>query len=163
MSLHKWILLGLVGLLAVGLAAVALPAQTEGHGEHMAPAAKADHDRYQRLHAHLAAALKAVDAATKAVESGDKKAALAELAKLRKDLTAAQKIVPKPTPHFANVRCPIKGTPINPEKVTPALTREFHGQMVAFCCGGCPEAWDKLTDAEKQAKLAAAMAPAKAR
>ncbi|MCE5327022.1 MAG: hypothetical protein LLG01_11485 [Planctomycetaceae bacterium] len=57
---------------------------------------------------------------------------------------------------FANTKCPMMGSKIDASKVTPALTREFKGQKVAFCCGGCPAAWDKLTDAQKQAKLDAA-------
>ena len=60
---------------------------------------------------------------------------------------------------FANVRCPIMGTPINPDKVPVNLTREYKGQKVAFCCGGCPPAWDKLSDAEKDVKLKAASTP----
>jgi hypothetical protein len=54
---------------------------------------------------------------------------------------------------FANDHCPIMGTPIDPAKVPEGLTREFKGQKVAFCCAGCPAAWDKLSDAEKEAKL----------
>ncbi len=57
---------------------------------------------------------------------------------------------------FANTKCPIMGTKIDPAKVTPELTRVHKGQKVAFCCGSCPAAWDKLTDAEKDSKLAAA-------
>jgi hypothetical protein len=37
--------------------------------------------------------------------------------------------------------------------VPATLTREFKGQKVAFCCGGCPAAWDKLTDEQRRAKL----------
>jgi hypothetical protein len=54
---------------------------------------------------------------------------------------------------FINTRCPIMGTPIDPNNVPANLTREFKGQKVAFCCGGCPSLWDKLTDKEKEAKL----------
>jgi len=57
---------------------------------------------------------------------------------------------------FANTRCPIMpNNEINPAAVADDLVREFKGQKVAFCCAGCPTAWDKLTDAEKEAKLAA--------
>lgn len=52
-----------------------------------------------------------------------------------------------------NTKCPIMGTKIDPNKVPANLIREFKGQKVGFCCGGCPAAWDKLTDAEKEAKL----------
>ena len=54
---------------------------------------------------------------------------------------------------FANTHCPIMGSPIDPAAVPAHLTREFKGKKVAFCCGGCPAAWDKLTDDQKQAKL----------
>ena len=57
---------------------------------------------------------------------------------------------------YANAKCPIMGSVIDPEKVTADLTKEFKGENVAFCCAGCPAQWDKLTDAEKTAKLAAA-------
>ncbi len=56
-------------------------------------------------------------------------------------------------PAYVNTKCPIMGSEINPAKVTADLTRVYKGQKVAFCCGGCPAAWDKLTDAEKDAKL----------
>ena len=58
------------------------------------------------------------------------------------------------TAEFVNIRCPIMGTPIDPAKVPDSLTREYKGKKVAFCCAGCPVAWDELSDAEKDAKLA---------
>lgn len=58
---------------------------------------------------------------------------------------------------FANARCPIMGSRIDPAKVPNSLTREYKGQKIAFCCGGCPGAWDRLSDEKKQAKLKAAM------
>ena len=62
---------------------------------------------------------------------------------------------------FANVKCPIMGTDIKPGTVKSSLVREFKDQKVAFCCGACPTAWDKLSDEEKQTKLAAALPTAK--
>ena len=56
-----------------------------------------------------------------------------------------------------NAKCPIMGTAIDPAKVPADLAREYKGQKVGFCCSMCPPAWDKLTDAEKDAKLKAAM------
>ena len=61
-----------------------------------------------------------------------------------------------------NARCPIEGTKLDPAKVPADLTREHRGQKVGFCCPACPLAWDKLTDAQKDAKLAEAMKPATA-
>ena len=60
----------------------------------------------------------------------------------------------KEKPKFANVRCPIMGSPINPAKVTKNLIRDYKDQKIAFCCGGCLVTWDKLSDSEKDAKLA---------
>lgn len=48
-----------------------------------------------------------------------------------------------------NERCPIMGG-----AVKASLTRVYKGQTVAFCCGGCPAQWDKLSDADKEARLA---------
>ena len=56
---------------------------------------------------------------------------------------------------YANATCPIMGGRIDPARVTPELTREFKGQTVAFCCGGCPAKWDKLDAERKQALLTA--------
>lgn len=61
---------------------------------------------------------------------------------------------------YANTRCPIMNTPIDPAAVTPDLTRTYKGKVVAFCCNVCPPQWDKLTDTQKDAKLAAVMPPA---
>ncbi len=57
---------------------------------------------------------------------------------------------------YANVKCPIMGSVIKPEKVTDDLVRDFKGEKVALCCAGCPDKWDELSDEEKIAKLAAA-------
>lgn len=103
----------------------------------------------------LLIAILSIDKAAKAVESGDNKTALAELNKAQKMLiTIYGAIGTHLKPQFANNRCPIMGSPINPEKVATNLIRDYKGQKVAFCCAGCPSMWDKLTDAQKQDKLA---------
>jgi hypothetical protein len=56
---------------------------------------------------------------------------------------------------FANTKCPIMGGAIDPAKVPESLTRVYKDQKVAFCCAMCPGQWDKLTDAQKDAKLQA--------
>jgi hypothetical protein len=71
-------------------------------------------------------------------------------------LTAAAKGAKGPTGAYANVRCPIMGGLINPKKVTASVLRTYKGEKVAFCCPGCPAAWDKLGAAQKEAKLAKA-------
>ncbi len=66
---------------------------------------------------------------------------------------------PAAAPTFANTSCPIMAkNAIDPAKVTEKLTRTHKGKKVAFCCGDCPAKWDKLTDAEKDTKLAAVAA-----
>jgi hypothetical protein len=54
-----------------------------------------------------------------------------------------------------NTKCPIMGNSINPAKVSASLLRDYKDQKVGFCCGMCPGQWDKLTDAQKDAKLKA--------
>ncbi len=110
----------------------------------------------EKIHAeHLPMAMLSIDKAVYAVESGDKKTTLAELHKARKMLIAIYGAIGTHVkPQFANNRCPLMGSPINPEKVTKNLIRDYKGQKVAFCCAGCPSMWDKLTDAQKQTKLA---------
>jgi hypothetical protein len=60
-----------------------------------------------------------------------------------------------------NTTCPITGGALSPDGVVERLTRDYKGQKIGFCCDGCPETWDKLTDAEKDAELAKAKKPAK--
>ena len=60
----------------------------------------------------------------------------------------------------ANAKCPMMGGVVEATKANASLTREYKGQTVLFCCGGCPAEWDKLTDAEKAAKLAKVATPA---
>jgi hypothetical protein len=64
---------------------------------------------------------------------------------------------PAAMPRTVNRVCPIMNSPFDPAKVPAHLTAEFEGQKVGFCCGGCVPAWNGLTDAEKRAKLNAAL------
>lgn len=52
-----------------------------------------------------------------------------------------------------NSKCPMRGTecPLGDKAVTTA----YKGQTVAFCCKGCEGKWEKLSDAEKDQRLAA--------
>ncbi len=110
----------------------------------------------EKIHTeNLPIVILSVDKAAKAIESGDKKSALAELHKARKMLiTIYGAIGTHVKPQFVNNRCPMMGSAINPEKVTKNLVRDYKGEKVAFCCAGCPSMWDKLTGAQKQSKLA---------
>lgn len=51
-----------------------------------------------------------------------------------------------------NEHCPIMGGEVTPE----GGTTEWKGQTIGFCCDGCEEKWDALSDEEKGEKLAAA-------
>lgn len=98
-----------------------------------------------------------IEKALNAVEQGDKKTALTELNKAKKMLAGIDLAIGKLVrPRFANDRCPIMGSTINPDKVSKDLIRDYKGQKVAFCCQGCPAQWDKLSDSQKAAKLAKA-------
>ncbi len=96
-----------------------------------------------------------IDKAIKAIHEGNHKQALLELDTVKKMIASFSEALGKHIkPEFANVRCPIMGSPINPDKVAKNLIRDYKGQKIAFCCGGCPATWNKLTDAEKNTKLA---------
>ena len=56
-------------------------------------------------------------------------------------------------PDFANLRRPIMGSTIKLEEVSPELVRSFKDRKIAFCCPGCLGPGDRLSDAEKEAKL----------
>ncbi|MFP4107340.1 MAG: efflux RND transporter periplasmic adaptor subunit, partial [Phycisphaerae bacterium] len=56
-----------------------------------------------------------------------------------------------------NTTCPIMGGKVANKDIDPDLTRTFDGKTVGFCCAGCPQQWDELSDAEKREKLAAVL------
>ncbi len=106
---------------------------------------------------HVPMVVMSIDKAKKALASGDRRTVLAELNKAQEMLVTIHAAIGKHVkPQFANGLCPIMGSPINPDKVTGNLIRDYQGKKVAFCCAGCPAAWDKFTDAQKHAKLAKA-------
>ncbi len=100
-------------------------------------------------------AIVSIGEAVKAIQSGDRQTELTELSKaLDKLITVYKALGTQMKPQFANnLRCPIMGSPINLDTVGESLTRDYNGRKVAFCCAGCPSAWDKFSDAEKQAKV----------
>ena len=135
-----------------------------GHSGHtgwmdMKQPAKAAALSLESIHAkHVPMVVMSIDKAKKALASGDRRAVLAELNKAQEMLVAIHAALGKHVrPQFANNLCPIMGAPINAEKVTKNLIRDYKGQKVAFCCAGCPTTWDKFTAAQKQAKLAKAI------
>jgi len=124
-------------------------------GMNMKQHAKADVLSLGEIHSkHVPMVVMSIDKAKKALASGDKRTVLAELNKAQEMLMTIHAALGKHVkPQFANSLCPIMSSPINPETVTKNLIRNYKGQKVAFCCAGCPSTWDKLTDAQKQAKL----------
>lgn len=100
-------------------------------------------------------AIVSIGEAVKAIQSGDRQTELAELSKaLDKLITVYKALGTQMKPQFANnLRCPIMGSPINLDTVGESLTRDYNGRKVAFCCAGCPSAWDKLSDPQKHAKV----------
>lgn len=102
---------------------------------------------------NLADALSAIELAKKAIQDGDTPLTLAQLEKAQALISHVVKNADKHAVAFTNTVCPIMGSKINAAKVPDSLVREYKGQKVAFCCGGCPDQWDKLTDAERDAKL----------
>ena len=154
---------------AVALAGAVLPrtfAQAGhgiGHSGHVAgmnmkQPAKAEVLSLENIHAkHVPMVVMSIDKAKKALASGDRRTVLAELNKAQEMLVAIRAALGRHVkPQFANNLCPIMGAPINAERVTKNLIRDYKGQRIAFCCAGCPATWDKLADAQKQAKLAKA-------
>ncbi|MDM4015925.1 hypothetical protein [Roseiconus lacunae] len=49
----------------------------------------------------------------------------------------------------ANTNCPIMGGKVS----TDGGTVQWNGKTIGFCCDGCDEKWEVLTDQEKQQKL----------
>ncbi|MCG8650502.1 MAG: hypothetical protein MI861_11765 [Pirellulales bacterium] len=45
---------------------------------------------------------------------------------------------------FANTQCPMMGG-----KPSAELTADYMGQTIGFCCDGCPQKWEGLSDDEK--------------
>jgi len=102
------------------------------------------------------------EALTRAIqhlEAGHRQEALKELKQAQSSLEAVRLAIGKHVePSIVNDHCPIMGSKINADKVPANLTRVYNGQKVAFCCAGCPNAWDQLDDAQKTAKLASVIA-----
>ena len=100
-------------------------------------------------------AILSISEAVKAIEAGDRQTELLELRKAVDMLVSVHKTLGAHVrSEFANnLRCPIMGPPIQPDKVEEQLTRDYRGHKIALCCPACPSEWDKLTDAQKQAKV----------
>ncbi len=158
-------LVTIVGVISIAVIAVVMLPMAQAsscHSDHkkskmdMKKHMKAKSLSLETIHSgHLPMVSKSIEKAIKAVETDNKEAALAELHKAQKMLAAINAGIAKHVKSkFANASCPIMGSPINPDKVGKSLIRDYKGEKIAFCCGGCPGQWDKLTNAEKEAKLA---------
>lgn len=53
----------------------------------------------------------------------------------------------------ANSQCPMDGSKIDPSKMTKGSTRDYKGEKLGFCCAGCANQWDQLSDAQKKDKM----------
>ncbi|MHC4213466.1 MAG: hypothetical protein ACYSWP_08860 [Planctomycetota bacterium] len=156
------VVVGLAAAMVASLPLTRVEAQS-GHGQHgqaikmdMKSNIKKKPLTLEQIHSkNFPMASASIDKAIKAILAKDNKTALAELHKAQKMLAVINETIGKHVkPKFANIRCPIMNAPIAPEKVTKKLIREYKGQKIAFCCAGCPSAWDKLTNKQKDAKLA---------
>ena len=56
-----------------------------------------------------------------------------------------------------NTMCPMDMMKIDPMTVSDDAIRDFSGVKIGFCSAKCAETFDKLTDADKKAKVDAAM------
>jgi hypothetical protein len=111
----------------------------------------------------IAAAKAAIKAAIEAIDKGESATAKSELEKAEKLLTKAHKCMKENIEKMpcANMKCPISGKPIDKMDRPQDCTRMYKGMKIGFCCPNCPPEWDKLTDAEKDAKLKECMPPKK--
>lgn len=82
------------------------------------------------------------------IAAGSMLFALGACASSSKDARAAKPI---------NARCPIQNHQIDSN--SPVVT--YKGHTIGLCCEDCIEPWNKLSAAEKDAKLAAMLAAAK--
>ena len=167
----KVLALCVTAVVALGGPGVTLLAQP-GNREHprgkVKAAKKKRHRKIQKVHAdqsaHLANALKAIEGAIHAVESDQKEEALAGLRRAKKLVAGVHKNLKElRKPRLANASCPMMGSRLNPKKVPAHLTRKFKGKTVGFCCAGCPAAWDRLSDEDKERRLQKVLHRPKAR
>ena len=150
--------IGVVSVVALLSFPVFAKEKHHGHKMHMAettaPARVMPHSVHGTHLKKLSQAIKAIDKAVKEVEAGNKDKALIELAQAKKLVLACHKaMLEMGKGKIVNVRCPIMRTKLDPGKVPAKLTKIYSGIKIGFCCAGCPSAWDKLNNQQKQEKL----------
>jgi hypothetical protein len=147
------IVIPILGLLW-GAAAVLTVVSAPGQDTASAPALVPPTPSAAVAEAKVTGALVAIEAAQSDLDAGDTRAAQEELQDARELLTEAQKLLV--AARFANTRCPIMGTEIDPLNVPESRTRLYKGQVVAFSSERAVTEWDKLSGPEKDSKLAGA-------
>lgn len=114
-----------------------------------------EHTSLQTIYSRQLPALQeAIKRAIQHLEAGHHQEALNEMRLVQSSLVALHQALGQQVgARFLNDRCPIRGTKINPGTVPAELTRVYGQGKVAFCCAGCPDQWDRLTELQKAAKL----------
>lgn len=103
----------------------------------------------------IAAAKAAISVAIEAMDKGEISVAKSELEKAENLLTKAHKCMKENVEKMpcANSKCPMTGKSIDVTDRPKDCTRMYKNMKIGFCCPACPPEWDKLTEAEKDAKL----------
>ncbi len=55
-----------------------------------------------------------------------------------------------------NTACPISGEDLGSKDHTAKVVRTYNGENVGFCCDGCGQKFDKMSDEKKAATLTSA-------
>lgn len=147
------IVISILGVLW-GAAAVLTVVSAPGQESTSAPALVPPTPSAAMAEAKVTGALEAIEAARSDLDAGDAQAAHEELQDAKELLTEAQKLLV--AARFANTRCPIMRTEINPVNVPESRTRLYKGQVVAFSSERAVVEWDKLSGPEKDSKLTGA-------
>lgn len=107
----------------------------------------------------ISAAKAAIKAAIEAIDKGDTKTAKIEMEKADRLMASVHKCMKENMQQMpcCNAKCPISGKPIDRMNCPKELTCMYKDMKIGFCCSNCPPEWNKLTDAEKDAKLKESM------
>jgi hypothetical protein len=174
LSSDPWLITAIVLGVAISLLVPTQAKEAENkQGEKPIAAAKAEEKQEEQMHKctnmcvercetnmkDVSEARAAIQGAIEAMDKGDTKAARSELEKADKLLTTVHESMEENVEKMpcVNAKCPISGKTIDMMNRPKDCTRIYKGMKVGFCCTNCPLEWDKLTDAEKDAKLKEAM------
>jgi len=103
----------------------------------------------------ISTAKAAIKAAIEAIDKGDTKAAKSELEKAENLLKKVHECMEQTIGEMpcVNRRCPMMGNSIDMMSCPKERTCMYKGMKIGFCSQGCVAAWEKMTEAEKDAKL----------